>query len=551
MNGELAPKHIRGGGLLDDTRMGKCGTVTLFELGVLQQDVAAGRARFGRPFLIVCPKDVLRVWVKEHHLTLGEGEVLKIVAFDTDDVPALERRGTARLKDELCEQTDVIITTISMLAMADNFLTSMLRHELTYRAVICDEAHNIHNEHTQGFQIISALRADAKWYVTGTPIQDQNSLCAALRFMGVSDTELRTMGGEGDELNRYAQQLVIRRTMAASEHIPWQVLEFTTPLEYSLYVHMLEHTLVSGKASRTDRLRVIHYWRSYCVSPYLCLELFRDGTVPLPPNVIFLPSIFPSTLPITAADADDDDDNDDPMEDVVETATVSESDAHYKEMLLEIAHAMTLEALGIETAAPPLLEQLRPYIVPPVSAKERWVVDQLLSNNIDLTLEKGIIFSNWRSSLDRLGHLLDLRLLYDVPGARRYVYVHGKMSASARNAARDQFATDPHCGVMLAMIDVNCEGIDLTCANHAVIYDPWWNPVPEYQAISRIKGPTQTRPMYLYRLIMDDTNDEKVAAVADRKKVLDQTALPPTVLEQEGLEESMEVLQETLQHLHV
>lgn len=78
-----------------------------------------------------------------------------------------------------------------------------------------------------------------------------------------------------------------------------------------------------------------------------------------------------------------------------------------------------------------------------MSAKEQWVVRELLCNNTDLTGEKVVIFSNRRSALDRLAHLLDFRLQCGVPNARHYVYVHGDMSIPERHAARDYFAATP------------------------------------------------------------------------------------------------------------
>lgn len=83
----------------------------------------------------------------------------------------------------------------------------------------------------------------------------------------------------------------------------------------------------------------------------------------------------------------------------------------------------------------------------------------------------------------------------------------------------------------LAIIDINSVGINqLVCANHGVIYDPWWNFVLEDQAIGRLKRDGQTRPVFTYRLLMGDTVDTGVAEKADKKKVHDQQALPSTVI---------------------
>ena len=52
------------------------------------------------------------------------------------------------------------------------------------------------------------------------------------------------------------------------------------------------------------------------------------------------------------------------------------------------------------------------------------------------------------------------------------------------------------------------------------LLDPWWNPATESQAIDRAHRIGQTRPVFAYRLIAEDTVEEKILLMQDRKREL-------------------------------
>ena len=53
-------------------------------------------------------------------------------------------------------------------------------------------------------------------------------------------------------------------------------------------------------------------------------------------------------------------------------------------------------------------------------------------------------------------------------------------------------------------------GLTLTEADYCVVLDPWWNPATEAQAVDRAHRIGQTRPVMVYRLVANDTIEEKV-----------------------------------------
>ena len=66
-------------------------------------------------------------------------------------------------------------------------------------------------------------------------------------------------------------------------------------------------------------------------------------------------------------------------------------------------------------------------------------------------------------------------------------------------------------------------GINLTSAENVIIYDPWWNPAVENQAIDRIHRIGQEKKIFAYRMIMKDSVEEKIMKLQKIKQnILDE-----------------------------
>jgi hypothetical protein len=72
------------------------------------------------------------------------------------------------------------------------------------------------------------------------------------------------------------------------------------------------------------------------------------------------------------------------------------------------------------------------------------------------------------------------------------------------------FQNDPHPGVFLLSLRAAGTGLNLTNASYVVLYDPWWNPAVEAQAIDRSHRIGQTQTVNAYRLIAPGTVEEKI-----------------------------------------
>lgn len=63
-------------------------------------------------------------------------------------------------------------------------------------------------------------------------------------------------------------------------------------------------------------------------------------------------------------------------------------------------------------------------------------------------------------------------------------------------------------------------GLNLTAADTVILFDPWWNPAAEAQAVDRAHRIGQTQPVFVHRLIAADTVEEKVLALQETKRGL-------------------------------
>jgi len=74
--------------------------------------------------------------------------------------------------------------------------------------------------------------------------------------------------------------------------------------------------------------------------------------------------------------------------------------------------------------------------------------------------------------------------------------------------------------VFLLSLKAAGTGLTLTKADYVVIYDPWWNPAVERQAIDRTHRIGQTKPVIAYRLIVSGTVEEKILQMQQEKAEL-------------------------------
>jgi superfamily II DNA or RNA helicase len=79
-----------------------------------------------------------------------------------------------------------------------------------------------------------------------------------------------------------------------------------------------------------------------------------------------------------------------------------------------------------------------------------------------------------------------------------------------RQSVVNDFQKDTGASVFLLSLRAAGTGLNLTNASYVVLYDPWWNPAVEAQAIDRSHRIGQTQTVNAYRLIAPGTVEEKI-----------------------------------------
>jgi SNF2 family DNA or RNA helicase len=94
------------------------------------------------------------------------------------------------------------------------------------------------------------------------------------------------------------------------------------------------------------------------------------------------------------------------------------------------------------------------------------------------------------------------------------------MSRKARGDALDEFRDDPTIIVILVSITAGGLGLNLTTANKVYVMEPQYNPAAEAQAVDRVHRLGQKRPVETVRYIMNDSFEEKMLELQDKKNKL-------------------------------
>ena len=103
------------------------------------------------------------------------------------------------------------------------------------------------------------------------------------------------------------------------------------------------------------------------------------------------------------------------------------------------------------------------------------------------------------------------------------------MSRTARGAALDAFRTDASIHVILVSITAGGLGLNLTTANKVYVMEPQYNPAAEAQAVDRVHRLGQKRAVETTRYIINNSFEEKMLELQDKKKKLASLSLDSEV----------------------
>ncbi len=139
---------------------------------------------------------------------------------------------------------------------------------------------------------------------------------------------------------------------------------------------------------------------------------------------------------------------------------------------------------------------------------------EALFDTIEPLIEEGhkvLVFSQFVTMLELIRPALDERGI-------KHWWLTGE--TEDRGTVVDAFQDAPEAGVFLLSLKAAGTGLNLTAASYVVLYDPWWNPAVEAQAIDRTHRIGQKNQVIAYRLLAANTVEEKIRALQRSKAAL-------------------------------
>lgn len=522
----MAERMARNGGgmLCDHMRMGKTRTVLAFMLADLQRRLAHDHgARFAEPYLICCPKSLQDVWLSEYAALLPSAP-FEVVLLG------------AASGGELARPCDLIVATYPQLQVPAN--AALLRRAWPrLRAVFCDEAHVLRNDETLAHAAIRTLTADAKWFISGTPLHNHlDNLRAALDLIGVAGAATADV----PTLRHMLSHVYLSREAGPTlDRLPVTALDFAAPVERLLYDHarrlLHEDDLLPAASSSSDSvgiknhtLRAINQLRKITLTPMMLEGDFAAGGALALPPALAAAVVWPSAGGSEAHRVAVEHMTIDALGGSVPDATARLLRRFQRDFFAARPGAGEADFGAAWTAFIGELAALSARLVPPVSPKERFVAHLL--KRAERCGEKVVVFCNYVTPLTRLLAQCEWRQRPvdegGVAGARGAVLVDGSLDDATRVARLRHFRESADVSVLLITLTIGYYGHDFSCARHAVLYDPWYNPKVELQAVHRLLGSRQTGDVFLHRLALRATIDEKIVAIADGKTQLALDTIP-------------------------
>ncbi|OIW31626.1 RAD5-like protein [Coniochaeta ligniaria NRRL 30616] len=527
-----APSLASGGILADDMGLGKT-------LQIISLILTGGPGTT----LIVAPVSVMSNWEQQIKRHVHPENAPKVLIYHGPE------RRSANLTDY-----DVVVSSYGTLSSE---ATEGKLFTVNWRRVVLDEGHTIRNAKTKAAVAACALNAQSRWVLTGTPIvnnvRDIHSLVKFLRLTGgieqleVFNTVITRPLTEGFPigealLQSLMQDLCLRR----KKDMKFVDLKLPPKTEY---VHRItfwadekrkydallseakgaleafQRNAKTGQKGRFQSvLERLLRLRQTCCHWTLCRERIEDllnfleeqGAVVLnDKNRALLQQALQLVIesqeecPVCIED----------LKSPVITHCKHTFCHACISKVIEIQHKcpMCRAELSEDKLVEPAPEHSAEEEEEQLDTDKKSSKTEALLTILQATLKKEgskvIIFSQWTTFLTVIQQQLD-------EAGYGYTRIDGSMSPNQRNAAIRALDHDPNTRIMLASLAVCSVGLNLVSADTVVLADSWWAPAIEDQAVDRVHRLGQTRPTTVWRLVMEDTVEERVLDVQSEKRQL-------------------------------
>ncbi|KAI0379818.1 SNF2 family N-terminal domain-containing protein [Hypomontagnella monticulosa] len=553
------PKLVSGGVLADDMGLGK--TLQVISL-IMSSGFSDG------PTLIVSPVGVMSNWEQQIQQHVKEDQQPRIFRYHGP--------GTYTKSDLM--NYDIVITTYDKLRNDQSKGRALF--QVKWRRVVLDEAHAIRNFSTARAKAAFEVEAKSRWMLTGTPIVNSaKDFLSALKFLkitgGIEETTIflslidrplaSASAGEQGEPIKLAKQLFqsLTRDLTLRRRKDMAFVDLKLPPKTE-FIHRIklrdderarydalfsettkileEYRHARGNRNHrqgpqirfTSVLEKLLRLRQLCCHWTLCGGQVKEVLRPLEGEKLV--TLTPENLQIlrqallTA--------NNEGEECPICTDAISVHTPIITACKHRFGKACITRALELDPRCPMCRQNLTPDSIielQPTDDDQKFdgdtrssktvALEKILKARLKDPKSKVIVFSQWTSFLDIIAKLLD-------EGDYKYCRLEGSMTVARRDKSIDALNNDPDTRIMLASLGASGVGLNLVVADTVILVDSWWAPAIEDQAVDRVHRLGQTRETQVWKLVVDDSVEERVLGIQAKKRDLVNLAFQDKVREQ-------------------
>ena len=145
---------------------------------------------------------------------------------------------------------------------------------------------------------------------------------------------------------------------------------------------------------------------------------------------------------------------------------------------------------------------------------------ELLADMLPALVEEGrhvLVFSQFTELLELIAEQLQTLAL-------PFLSLTGKTSPKDRGSVVQRFQAQ-EVPILLLSLKAGGVGINLTTADTVIHMDPWWNPAVQEQATARAHRIGQDQPVFVYKLVVEGSIEERMLELQARKLALADSVL--------------------------
>jgi len=385
----------------------------------------------------------------------------------TPEVSTLVLQGDKEARQDLIQNRllacdfDVVITSYEMVLREKTHF-----RKFAWQYIVIDEAHRIKNEESQLSQIIRILSSRNRMLITGTPLQ--NNL-----------------------------------------HELWALLNFLLPDVFSDSQVFDEWFSTNEGNDDQDREKVVQQLHRV-LRPFLLRRVKAEVEHSLLPKIeanLYVP--------------------------------MSKMQASWYQKILEHDISAVNGAVGSreKTRLLNIVMQLRkccnhPYLFdgaepgPPFTTDEHLVFNSGKLSVLDVLLKRLINQGSRVLIFSQMSRMLDIMEDYCFLRGYKYCRIDGSTDHEVRINMIDEY-NRPGSDKFIFLLTTRAGGlgINLVTADTVVLFDSDWNPQADLQAMDRAHRIGQKKQVHVYRMVTDQSIEEKVVERAARKLKLDQVVI--------------------------